>query len=116
MHAATLGLIVLLGAPAAEVVSPQSSESEVETLWKSAASRTACLDALTGDAAGPEPAACAQGTVAKLARGTSVRTLASTEACGSLKPVKVLSGKHTGKTGCLAPAAIKGESGRKPPL
>jgi len=127
MRAATMAIVVLLGgagsAPAAapakepkpEIVSPQNPESEVETLWKSEAARTDCLNALTSDAAGPEPAVCTQGAAAKLARGTGIRAQAPSAACGSLKAVKVVSGKSAGKTGCLSAAAIKPEGARKTP-
>jgi hypothetical protein len=127
MRAATMAIVVLLGAsgsapaaapvkePKPEIVSPQNPESEVETLWKSEAARADCLSALTSDAPGPEPAVCAQGTVAKLARGTGIRTQTSSATCGSLKAVKVVSGKNAGKTGCLSAAAIKPEGARKTP-
>lgn len=113
MQSAVMGLIVLLAAAAPDVVSPQNPEADVETLWKSEAARTDCVNALAANLDGPEPAACTQGTVAKLARGTGVRPLQSSATCGALKPVKVLSGKHTGKTGCLAVAALKREADRK---
>jgi len=122
-----MAIVVLLGAagaapaaapakePKPEVVSPQNPESEVETLWKSEAARTECLNALTTDAAGPEPVVCTQGAAAKLPRGTSIRTLPSSATCGALKAVKVVSGKSAGKTGCLSSAAIRSEGARKTP-
>jgi hypothetical protein len=112
---ALCGLAV--GARAEDVVT--KTAQPLVTLWESTEAQEDCAkenSELVVAAAGrvplsslPEPEVCREATVAKLTRGTRVKVLPTSEQCGPMKTVEVVSGRHTGKTGCIGGAGALAE-------
>lgn len=126
-----MNVVVLLGLALAEAAVgtklevARTPEDAIAPLWDSARSAKACQDAVVKDfeqvldatrAGRPrdtkEPTVCTESTLARLTNGTQLATkdrkeCAAAPGSPSLVGVRVLSGKHAGKEGCIFTDNVK---------